>query len=122
MALIPDAAKDAALAYIRTNGTQLSLCSSRPANYAGIAAVELARAPVTLGATVDGPVSGRAITVPALTADPIDATGTATWQVVHDALGIIATDTELVAPLNVDASGSYNSPAWLVIIPDAVAD
>jgi hypothetical protein len=121
MALIADAAYDAALAYIATNGTSISLCTSEPANYAAIAAAQLAVAPVTVGAPANGGTSGRSVTVPAISNDDADTTGTATHVALHNGAGLLVATVALSAPISVDAAGTYSLAAWAINIPDATA-
>lgn len=72
-----DAMLDAPVNYVKTNGTRLHACSAEPANYAGIAAVELAAANVTITGPSDGDTSGRKCTCPQTVATP-GANGTVT--------------------------------------------
>lgn len=122
MAFVIDAALDAALDYIRTNGTTLHLCTSEPANYAAIAAAELASAPVTLSANADGDTSGRKVTIPAITGDDVDTTGTAThWALSNGTDTLVATNS-LTASVSLDASGTYNFSATDIEIADFVSE
>lgn len=81
---------DAALNHIKNNATSMVLCSSEPANYAGVAAVALAD--VTIDSSdftgpADGDTSGRKLTVNAQTGVEVDATGTSTHVALLDVSG-----------------------------------
>ena len=80
---IPDAIIDLMLA--AAEGTHIHVCTAEPANYAGIAAVELAAAAISGSyAKAAGDVSGRKNTLPAQTALAIAADGTASHVVVSN--------------------------------------
>jgi hypothetical protein len=96
----------------------LHVCSTQPANYAGIAAVSLADVAMTPGVgngdytRGDGDVSGRKITVLAQTAIPVDATGSAG----HLALAVTGS-SRLCAVTTCTAQGltsgnTVNTPAY----------
>jgi len=73
---IPDSYFDTYLQSVE--GTRIHICTSQPANYAGIAAVELAAATITGSYTLaDGDTSGRKNTLPAQSDIPIHTSGTA---------------------------------------------
>lgn len=78
-----DANMDAMLSSIAT-ATRLHVCSDQPADYAGIAAVELAVVTLTAGdgngdyTVADGDSSGRKLTVAEQADIAIDTSGTAT--------------------------------------------
>jgi len=80
---VPDAIIDLMLA--EAESTQIHVCSGEPANYAGIAAVQLAEATISGSYTkAAGDTSGRKNTLPAQTTISIGATGTATHVVVSN--------------------------------------
>jgi len=80
---IPDAIIDLMLA--EAESTQIHICSAEPANFAGIAAVELAEAAISGSYTkANGDTSGRKNTLPAQTSISIGTTGTATHVVVSN--------------------------------------
>lgn len=74
---------DAALNKIAT-ATTMTVCSSQPANYAGIASVALAEATPSFTGPADGDTSGRKITVDEETGVTVDTTGTATHVALDD--------------------------------------
>jgi len=94
MAFISDEVFDQGLDYADTNGTKMDICSSEPANYAGIAAVTLGNAAVNTAAPEAGAVDGRRVIIPAITAGTVTASGTATyWALSNGSSVLIAADT-----------------------------
>lgn len=79
MAYINDTVFDTGLAVITTNGTQIDICSSEPANYAGIAGVTLGNDTVTTGSAEAGTTDGRKVVVAAITAGSVTGDGTAAF-------------------------------------------
>lgn len=104
MAKITDNAFDAGLNYIRNAAEELHICSSEPANYAGLSAVTLGNVACTssnIQAVADS-AGGRHLTVDALSSGTITANGTGNnWALVD------VTGTELLS------SGSCTSPQTL---------
>lgn len=96
--MIADAVLDAAINKIETC-TTLSVCSGQPANFAGIAAVELADVTMTAGngngdyVTSDGDTSGRKVRVQQQASIPIDNSGTATHIALDDGATLLAVTT-----------------------------
>ena len=92
---IPDANLDAQLEVCE--GSTLHVCDSEPANYAGIAAAELASGTIVGSNTkANGDTSGRKSTRPAQSAYAIDASGDSTHVVESngiDAIKLITTCT-----------------------------
>lgn len=92
---IPDAIIDLMLA--EAEGTNIHVCSAEPANYAGIAAVELATDTITGSyAKANGDTSGRKNTLPAQSDLDIDSSGTATHVAISngsDTLLLVTTCT-----------------------------
>lgn len=84
---IPDAILD--LMLTQAEGTKIHVTSAQPANYAGIAAVELAIDNVGTYTKANGDTSGRKNTQAGTTATPITATGTATHVVISDGVSIL---------------------------------
>lgn len=112
---------DAALDWARTNGTTLHFCSAEPATYAEIAAVELASAPVTLGANEDGTPDGRQAEIPAVTGDDVDTTGTATHWVLSNGVDTLVASNQLDNNYAVDENGVYNFSGSAVILGAATS-
>ena len=91
---IPDAVLDAQLA--AAVGNTIHVTSAEPANYAGIAAVELASGAIGAPTTGAGDVSGRKNAYPAVSALSITATDTATHVCLSngvDTLTLVTTCT-----------------------------
>jgi hypothetical protein len=91
------------------------VCSSQPANYAGIAAVSLGSVSMTPGTNytlATGVVSGRKVTVGAKSGVSVSTTGTATHLVLA-----LTTDSTLrlvttCASQAVTSGGTVDIPAW----------
>lgn len=118
-----DANLDAALANIANNADVLHVCSGQPANYAGIAAVELGSVALTVGAgngdytIADGDASGRKLTVAAQEIAAADAGGDATHIALSngsDTLYYVTTCTTQT----ITAGNPVNTPAWDIEIAD----
>jgi hypothetical protein len=122
MPFISDTAFDQALAWIVTNGTTLHICSSEPANYAAIAAAELAAAPVTVGAAQNGDTSGRKVVVPAITDDDVDGTGTAAFWALSNGSDTLVATGALASGQSVTAGGTYSTAAIDITVTDAAAE
>ncbi|NIZ63515.1 hypothetical protein DL239_21395, partial [Sedimentitalea sp. CY04] len=124
MPLLSDAVLDAACNHLKTNGTMLHICSSEPANFAAIAAVELASAPVSLTGPAAGDVSGRKVTIPAITADTVDVTGSATHYALSNGVDELFAANTLKDPgtgnptsIALSDAGNYNFNAMDLTIP-----
>lgn len=84
---IHDDVLDAALNYIKTNGNELTVCSTEPTTYTQahttykLADVALDSADYTVS---DGDTSGRKVRIAQQTDIPIDTTGTANWVCIND--------------------------------------
>ena len=119
--LTSNAVFDAALAVIATCMT-MTLCSASPANFAGIAAVELGKATLTVGdgngdyTIADGPVSGRKLTVAAQVGIVPTANGTVTHIAFDDGVTlheVVATTSQAVTTLQ-----SWDSPEFAIKMTD----
>jgi hypothetical protein len=117
---LSDAVYDAALAKVATC-TNLTFCSTQPANYAGIAAVALAAATLTAGDgngdyVIADDTSGRKLTVGAQTGMTPSGNGTVTYAVLDD--GSVLHSATTVTSQAVTTAQSWNSPAFKVSLPD----
>lgn len=120
MPVLADAALDAAIGYVVSNGTYLALCSAEPANYAGIAAVRLAQdATVVPAAASDGAVNGRRTIIPAQQC-VATASGTATHWVLHNNSSILVASNALSTPVAITSGLTYETPAFSITVSDAV--
>ncbi len=108
---IPDAILDGMLAL--AEGTKLHVCSAAPANYAGIAAVELASATIS-GAysKANGDTSGRKNTLPAQTGIAITATGTADHIAISNGSDTLYLVTTLSASQALTSGGTVDTGAF----------
>lgn len=118
MAYANDTALDAALNWIKTNGTVLHICTSEPATYGAIAAAQLASEAVTITGPADGDVSGRKITVPSVSADDVDTTGTATHWALSNGTDTLVATGDLSASAELDSAGTYTTAAFAITLPD----
>lgn len=86
MAYLDSRVLDLGLNVLDTEATILHICSSEPANYAGIAAITLGnKAAVSIGAPGARAPSGRKVTVAAITDGTVTGTGTASHYAIADA-------------------------------------
>lgn len=117
----PDTTLDALLDKIAT-ATRLSVCSTEPANFAGIAAVQLASVAVTAGngngdfTHANGDTNGRKTTVAQQANMSITASGTAGHIVLDD--GTIITFITTCTSQALTSGGTVTSPAWKVEASD----
>lgn len=117
MAFIGDDVFDAALNEIKT-ATTLVICSAEPANYAGISAVELgSKSSPTFTGPVNGDTSGRKVTVDAITAGNVTATGTASHYVLHDGVSLLAAGS-LASSQAVTNGNTFTLTAFDIEFPD----
>lgn len=119
MAFISDEVFDQGLDYADTNGTRIDICSSEPATYAAISGVTLGNDPVNTGATSAGATDGRRVTVPAITAGSLTATGTATHWALSDGASILVATGSLSAPQAVTSGNTFTLGAISITIRDA---
>lgn len=117
-----DQVLEAALAKVATS-TRMTITSSQPANFAGIAAVLLASDPVTAGvggasfsAYADGDVSGRKVTVLANNAIAVTASGNATHVNLDDGTRLLHCTT--VTSQAVTSGNTINVAAYDVEFAD----
>lgn len=123
MAYINDSAFDAALGWIRTNGTKLHICSQEPATYAAANATYALgnKASPTIGANADGAVSGRRVTIAAISDGAVTASGTAThWAITDGSANLVATGA-LAASQAVTSGNVFTLAAFDITLPDAVS-
>lgn len=98
-----DAVYDGGLDFVAANVTRVHICSAEPANYAGIAAVELAQYTVAGGnfTKAVGDTSGRKVTLAALSGNLATAGGNGTHTAFSNGTsllyGVIAGDGDAIA-------------------------
>lgn len=113
MAYINDNVYDSGLAYAVTNGTVITICSSEPANYAGIAAVTLgSKTGLTMGSPANGATDGRKIATPSITDGSVSATGTATHWALHDGSSVLVATGALSASQAVTSGNTFTLAAF----------
>ncbi len=121
MALIADYIFDLALSELDTATSTLHICSSEPANYAGIAAVELGtKTSLSIGAPADRSPNGRKVTVAAIADGTVSASGTAThWAISKSGTTLMASGA-LASSQAVTNGNVFTLAAFDIGIPDAV--
>lgn len=119
MALIADAVLDTALNVLTTNGDTINICSSEPANFAGIAGVNLGNATVTTGAPQNGDTDGRKVVVGAISTGSVTGNGTAThWALSNGTDALYATGS-LTASQTVTNGNTFTLDAISITLRDA---
>lgn len=83
-ATLHDDVFDSGLNVITTGADILHVCSSQPANFAGIAAVALGTAAPSVGSPVNGASSGRRVIVATITDGSVTTTGTAGFYAISN--------------------------------------
>ena len=124
---VADAVLDAALNYLKTNGTRMTLCTSQPLTYthatatassSGYRLADVSISSADYTGPANGGTSGRKITVNAQSSISIDATGTATYvalvKVASSALLYVTTCTSQA----LTSGNQVNTPAWVIELRD----
>lgn len=120
MPFISDNALDAAVDYVRTNATILHICSSEPANFAGIAAVTLGnKATPTIGAAGDRSPDGRKVTVASFNDGDVTGNGTVTHWAIASGSELLAAGT-LTGSQAVTNGNTFSLDAFDIGVADAV--
>lgn len=98
---------DAAFDDLATKGIRVAVCSSEPANYAGIAAVKLAEATLASGDYTKGAATpdGRKVTIAAKNGVTATGTGTPAYLAIHDNTSELLRTT----PATLDSGGDIQS-------------
>jgi hypothetical protein len=117
-----DVVFDAALNYVKNNGSRITVCNAQPTTYTeAITTFKLADVDITSGdytGPADGDVSGRKVTVNAQAGVTVDTTGTATHVAIVDvsntALLIVTTCTSQA----IVGTSTIDIPAWDIEIED----
>lgn len=120
MAAIADYIYDLALAELDAATSTLHLCSAEPANYAGIAAVQLGtKTGLSIGAPADRTPSGRKVTVAAVTDGTVTATGTAGFWVISKNGTTLMASGALAVTQGVTIGNVFTTPAFDIGFADA---
>lgn len=114
---VPDSIIDSQLDLIE--GTTLHVCSAEPANYAGIAAVELAKTAISGSYTkATGTPSGRQTTCPAQAGLTVDSNGTATHVAISNGSNLLQEVTTCTSQA-VTAGGTLDTSSFVHTITNA---
>jgi hypothetical protein len=120
MAMINTEVLDVALEEISTNATVLHICSTQPADYAGIAGVSLGtKTNPTFTGPLDGVVSGRRITVNDVIDGSVGGNGTAGFWALADASRLLAAGA-LTSPQVVTEDNTFTLTNFDIEIRDPV--
>lgn len=118
-----DAVMDAALDYIADNADLLHVCTTQPADYSGIAAVELASVALTAGdgngdyTIANGDTSGRKLTVAQQASISVTATGTAQHIALSNGSDTLIYVTTCTGQ-SLTSGNTVTVPAWDIEIAD----
>tara|TARA_R110000744_G_scaffold64262_3_gene132195 strand:+ start:1086 stop:1460 length:375 start_codon:yes stop_codon:yes gene_type:complete len=123
MAFIIDTAFDSGLSYLDTNGTRLDICyTAEPTTYAQATSTNsCGNDTVNTSAPAAGSPSGRAVTVPAITAGSVTATQTAGWWALSDGASILLATGSLTATQAVTSGNTFTLDAITITLIDAVS-
>jgi hypothetical protein len=115
--IVDDSVLDAAMNKIKT-ATRMVVCSSQPANFAGIAAVNLAQVTMAGGdyTTANGDSSGRKVTMAAKNSVSVTATNTATHVSLDDGTTLLYVTT--CASTALTSGNTVNISTWKIEIQD----
>jgi hypothetical protein len=118
MSLIPDPIID--LQLTQSEGTQCHVCTGEPANYAAIAALQLATA-VVVGSysKSDGTPDGRLNTLPGQADLPITADGTANNYAISNGTDTLYAVADISNPQALTNGGTVSVASLLHTIRDA---
>ena len=108
-------AQDALLAYVAAS-TRMTFCSAQPANFAGIAAVQLAATTPTFTAAAAGSPNGRSITTNAVSGVAITASNTVAFIAFDDGTTLRFVDT--CPSQAVTAGGTLSAAAFVINVSD----
>lgn len=124
MPFVIDAAFDAALNYLRTNGTRIDFCSQEPTTYAGATSTySLANETgITLTANANGSPSGRRCTIPDTVSATVTDDGTIThWALTNGSDTLVASGA-MSSSYAVLVGGGSNTFDLSAAIPIEIAD
>lgn len=121
MAFIANTILDNGLVKLDDDTNILHICSSEPADYAGIAAVTLGnKTTPTLSVPEAGDPNGRQITVSAITDGSVTATNTASHWVLADTVGsVLLASGAITTPQSVTDGNTFTLTSFTVRIAAA---
>lgn len=111
---------DNGLSVLDTATTTLHICSSEPANFAGVAGVSLGnKTGLSVGSPENRTPSGRKVVVAAITTGgSVTGTGSAShWAIVDTANSKLLAAYSLSSPQSVTNGNSFTLPAFDIGIP-----
>jgi hypothetical protein len=118
MAFISDNALDAKLNYVRTNAVVIHICTSEPANFAGVAGVSLGSVAVSVGTPANGDSNGRKVVVAQFTVEATGSNDGTHWAITDDSAELLAAGpTSLTVPMTTGVE--YTFAAFDLNAPDA---
>jgi hypothetical protein len=117
--MLSDNVLDAALNYIDSNVTNLYICSAEPTTYAEASSTYALGSKSTPGVSspTNGDVSGRKVTISAITDGSVDSTGTASHWALTGGSELIAAGS-LSSSQAVTSGNTFTLTAFDVEIPD----
>ena len=120
MPVISDNAFDAALSYVRSNGTRLDICSQEPGTYAqATSTYTLGNATdITIGAPANGDSSGRKVTIAAIYDGDVTGSDDATHWAVTDGSSELLAVGALTETKTVVSGSNFTVEAIDVTIAD----
>ena len=119
----PDIVFDVLLDYLADNSVRVHVCTTEPANYAAIGALQLAIVTVTAGdgngdfVIADGDGSGRKLTITQQADIAIDTSGSAAHIALSDGSAVLYYVTTCTSQALVD-TGTVTIPAFDIEIAD----
>lgn len=119
MASLNDGALDAKLNYIKNNGTKLHLCTTEPTTYAEAETTySIAEGNVTITGPTNGDVSGRKITVPALSGVTSSGAGNTNFRALTNGTDTLVWVGAVASPVNIGSGTSVSTTAFDIEDPD----
>lgn len=117
---VPDAVLDQMADYLAANADTLYVCSTEPANFAGIAAVALADVAIDSSdfTKANGDTSGRKTTISAQNGVTVDTSGTAGHIVLADAGSSALLYVTTCSSQALTSGNTVNVPAWKIELLD----
>lgn len=124
MSFMIDAAFDAALNYLRTNGTRIDFCTQEPTTYAQATATytKANDGTVVVTANANGTPNGRRATIPADVSAAVTGDGTVTHWALTDGASLLVATGALTSGVAVLVGGGSNTFDLDADIPLEIAD
>ncbi|RMD50931.1 hypothetical protein D6827_03175 [Candidatus Parcubacteria bacterium] len=124
MAFLNDAALDAALNWVISNGTRIDFCSAEPTTYTqATSTLTLAnQTGITLTAIANASPDGRETTIPSTVSATVTADGTVTHWALTDGIGTLVATGAMSSSVSVLVGGGSNTLDLTAAIPIRVRD